>query len=82
MIVVSKYSRGGHVSHEYADHASIIKFVERNWDLQKLSSRSRDNLPNPKVSDDNPYVPLNRPALGDLFASFNFADRDGGHDHD
>jgi phospholipase C len=74
MIVVSKYSSGGHVSHEYADHASIIKFIERNWDLPKISDRSRDNLPNPTTSDDNPYVPQNRPALGDLFASFNFGD--------
>ena len=81
MIVVSKYSRGGRVSHEYTDHASIVKFIERNWDLPKISDRSRDNLPNPKTSNENPYVPLNRPALGDLFASFDF-DRHGGHDHD
>jgi phospholipase C len=82
MIVVSKYSQGGRVSHEYSDHASVIKFIERNWDLPKLSTRSRDNLPNPQTSDDNPYVPQNRPALGDLFGNFNFADRDGNHDHD
>jgi phospholipase C len=74
MLIVSKYSMGGHVSHEYTDHASIIKFIERNWDLPKISDRSRDNLPNPKTDDDNPYVPKNRPALGDLFASFNFSD--------
>jgi phospholipase C len=81
LIVVSKYSQGGHVSHEYSDHASIPKFIERNWDLPKLSKYSRDNLPNPKTSDDNPYVPTNRPALGDLFGNFQFGDRDGG-DHD
>jgi phospholipase C len=79
MLVVSKYSRGGRVSHEYTDHASIIKFIERNWDLPKISDRSRDNLPNPKTDEDNPYVPKNRPALGDLFASFDF---DRGHDRD
>lgn len=77
MLLVSKYSRGGRVSHEYTDHASIIKFIERNWDLPKISDRSRDNLPNPRTDDDNPYVPKNRPALGDLFASFDF---DHGHD--
>ena len=82
LLVVSKYSQGGHVSHEYSDHASIPKFIERNWDLPKLSAFSRDNLPNPKTSDDNPYVPLNRPALGDLFGNFQFADHDGDHDHD
>ena len=37
LIVVSKYSEGGRVSHEYSDHASIIKFIERNWDLPKIS---------------------------------------------
>jgi phospholipase C len=79
---VSKYSQGGRVSHEYSDHASIPKFIERNWDLPKLSTYSRDNLPNPKTSDDNPYVPTNRPALGDLFGNFQFTDRDGHHDGD
>ncbi|MGA7805858.1 alkaline phosphatase family protein [Bradyrhizobium sp.] len=82
MLVVSKYSMGGHVSHEYSDHASIVKFIERNWDLPKLSNRSRDNLPNPQTSSDNPYVPTNRPAIGDLWGNFAF-DQDGGHhDHD
>jgi phospholipase C len=81
MLVVSKYSQGGHVSHEYSDHTSIVKFIERNWDLPKLSNRTRDNLPNPKTSDDNPYVPQNRPAIGDLWGNFSFADRDGGN-HD
>ncbi len=81
MLVVSKYSQGGHVSHEYSDHASIIKFIERNWDLPRLSNRTRDNLPNPKTSSDNPYVPVNRPAIGDLWGNFSFNDRDGG-DHD
>ena len=29
------------------DHVSIIKFIERNWGLQPLTNRSRDNFPNP-----------------------------------
>jgi phospholipase C len=78
LLVVSKYSQGGHVSHEYSDHASIVKFIERNWKLGKLSSRSRDNLPNPRASEANPYVPLNSPAIGDLFGNFNFGDDRGG----
>ena len=82
MIIVSKYTKGGHVSHEYTDHASTVKFIERNWDLGKLTAYSRDNLPNPQTSWDNPYVPMNRPALGDLFASFRFADHDRDRDHD
>jgi len=81
MIVVSQYSKGGHVSHEYADHVSILKFIERNWDLKPLTNRSRDNFPNPRMDDDNPYVPKNSPAISDLFDLFNFGhDRD--HDHD
>jgi phospholipase C len=72
LLVVSKFSEGGHVSHEYSDHASIIKFIERNWRLPPLSDRSRDNLPNPKTSDDNPYVPRNSPAIGDLWGNFSF----------
>ncbi len=72
LIVVSKYSLGGRVAHEYSDHASIVKFIERNWNLPTLSSLTRDNLPNPTTSDANPYVPTNSPALGDLWGNFSF----------
>lgn len=85
LIVVSKYSQGGHVSHEYSDHASIPKFIERNWFLPKLAELTRDNLPNPRTTDDNPYVPVNSPAIGDLFGNFSFGpdhDHDGHGDYD
>jgi phospholipase C len=75
MIAVSPYSMGGHIKHTYSEHSSFVKFVERNWKLGRLSERSRDNLPNPKASDENPYVPSNMPAIGDLFDMFDF-DRD------
>jgi phospholipase C len=78
LVVVSPYSRGGHVVHSYNDHVSILKFIERNWHLDPLTSRSRDNLPNPRARKDNPYVPVNAPAIGDLFDMFNF---DLGEDH-
>ena len=78
LIAVSPFTRGGHISHTYADHVSILKFIERNWDLKPLTGRSRDNFPNPKVDDDNPYVPKNSPAIGDLFDLFDF-DHDGGN---
>jgi phospholipase C len=71
-IVVSPYSRGGKVVHTYFDHASVLKFIERNWGLKPLTSRSRDNLPNPISATRNPYVPLNPPAVGDLFDMFDF----------
>jgi phospholipase C len=78
MIAVSPFSRGGHISHSYSDHASILKFIERNWDLKPLTARSRDNFPNPHADEDNPYVPKNSPALGDLFDLFDFG-QDHGH---
>ena len=75
MIAVSKYSRGGKVVHSYGDHASVLKFIERNWFLKPVTDRSRDNLPNPVSAQTNPYVPLNMPAISDLFEMFDF-DRD------
>ena len=77
LIAVSPYSRGGHISHTYADHVSILKFIERNWGLKPLTGRSRDNLPNPRADWDNPYVPRNSPAIGDLFDLFDFGRHDG-----
>jgi len=72
LIVVSPYSRGGRIDHGYADHVSILKFIERNWSLSPITARSRDNLPNPVTTPDNPYVPTNMPALTDLFGLFDF----------
>jgi phospholipase C len=79
-LVVSKFSTGGYISHAYADHVSIDKFIERNWNLPPITDRSRDNFANPVTTCDvgffhgacNPYVPLNRPAISDLFDFFNF----------
>ena len=73
LIVVSPYTKPGHISHTYADHVSILKFIERNWRLNPISSRSRDNLPNPMPTPGYPYVPKNRPAIGDLFDLFQFS---------
>lgn len=54
MIVVSQYARGGRIVHSYNDHASAVKFIERNWGLEPLTARSRDNLPNPHMSHSHP----------------------------
>jgi len=72
MMVVSQYTRPGHISHDYADHVSMLKFIERNWNVGPVSTRSRDNLPNPTAVPDNPYVPVNSPAIADLFDLFDF----------
>ena len=71
-LVVSPYTEAGHISHTYADHVSILKFIEANWGLKPLTKRSRDNYPNPVTREGNPYVPLNSPAIGDLMDLFNF----------
>jgi phospholipase C len=72
LLVLSPYSTGGMVNHSYADHVSMLKFIERNWKLKPLTDRSRDNLPNPKTAANSPYVPTNSPALDDLFDAFDF----------
>jgi phospholipase C len=69
--VVSPFSTGGHISHTYSDHVSILKFIEANWKLSPLTHRSRDNLPNPKTGAD-PYKPINGPAISDLMDLFTF----------
>ena len=80
MIVVSPYSTGGRISHTYTDHASTLKFIERNWRLRPITHRSRDNMPNP-VTRFNPYIPVNSPAIGDMFDLFDFGHADFSH-HD
>jgi phospholipase C len=80
MLVVSHWSKGGKVVHSYNDHASVVKFIERNWKLKPLSHRSRDNLPNPVMSTTSPYIPTNIPAIGDLFDMFDFKNQ--GNDQD
>ncbi|MEP6998230.1 MAG: alkaline phosphatase family protein [Betaproteobacteria bacterium] len=72
LFAISPFARKGHVDHAYYDHASVLKFIERNWHLPPLSDRSRDNLPNPVMSESEPYVPSNRPAIGDLMDLFKF----------
>ncbi len=73
LLIVSPYSTGGVVNHSYADHVSIIKFIERNWALGTIGTHTRDNFSNPQTAGNNPYVPTNSPALDDLFDAFNFS---------
>jgi phospholipase C len=85
MIIVSPYVKPAYISHEYADHVSVVKFIERNWNLQPITNRSRDNLPNPVADNENPYVPQNSPAISDMFDFFDFdsghGPQGGGSDH-
>ena len=72
LLVISPYTKPGHISHDYTDHVSILKFIERNWSIAPLTNRSRDNFPDPKYAKSNAYVPVNGPAIGDLFDLFDF----------
>jgi phospholipase C len=72
LVAISPFARKGHIDHSYSDHASVLKFIEANWNLQPLSPRSRDHLPNPTASAADPYMPANRPAIGDLMGLFQF----------
>jgi acid phosphatase len=72
LIAVSPFAKKGVIDHTYTDHVSILKLIETNWRLEPLSARSRDHLPNPIASGADPYVPANRPAIGDLLTLFQF----------
>jgi phospholipase C len=82
LIVVSPYTSAGYISHDYADHVSILKFIEANWHLGPVTKVGRDNLPNPIASRENPYAPKNSPAISDLMDLFDFGHNGGDHDGD
>jgi len=69
LLTISPYAKAGFVDHTYADHVSILKFIEANWQLPPLSSVSEDNLPN---ATPGRYVPKVRPAIGNLMTMFDF----------
>ena len=71
LIVVSPYTKAGHIAHEYADHVSILKFIEANWGLPHHQPQPRQ-LPQPDCRGRNPYVPTNSPAIDDLMGLFSF----------
>jgi phospholipase C len=88
VVAPTRYLKGpGYISHQYADHVSILKFIERNWRLPTVTRRSRDNLPNPLqwpvtrgfwgFVDTSGYVPYvdglpGKAAIDDLWDLFDF----------
>ncbi len=46
--------------------------MSSNWKLPTVTMRSRDTLPNPITTEDNPYMPTNSPAIGDMMDLFSF----------
>lgn len=71
IVAISPWAKKGFVDHAYTDHVSILKFIERNWELGPISNRSLDRLPDPRTGR-NPYVPVNGPAIGNLMSMFDF----------
>jgi phospholipase C len=45
MIVLSPYAKPGHVSHELGEFSSVLRFIEDNWGLTKLTKRDRRATP-------------------------------------
>ena len=54
-----------------APHSGTLCICDLYWGLKLLTHRSRDNLPNP-LTENNPYIPVNSPAIGDLMDLFDF----------
>jgi phospholipase C len=45
MLVISPYARQGKVSHELSEFSSVLRFIEDNWGLSKLTHRDRQATP-------------------------------------
>ena len=77
LIVVSPYTKGGHISHEY--YRSRLDPEIHRAQLEpgdRSPAAAATTSPIPITTPDNPYVPVNSPAIGDLFSLFNFSDNE------
>jgi phospholipase C len=45
MIVISPFARRGVVSHELGEFSSVLRFIEDNWELRRLTHRDRRATP-------------------------------------
>lgn len=45
LLVISPYSKSGHVSHELSEFSSVLRFIEDNWGLPQLTHRDRNATP-------------------------------------
>jgi len=41
-MVISPYAKQNHVDHRVTDQASILRFIENNWDLGRIGGGSLD----------------------------------------
>jgi len=49
-LIISPYTTGGNVYHGYADHVSIDKFIERNWNLPRFLAAAATICQTPGLS--------------------------------
>jgi phospholipase C len=45
MLVLSPYAVDGKVSHELGEFSSVLRFIEDNWGMSKLTHRDREATP-------------------------------------
>ena len=63
---VSPYSKPSHVSNVVYDHTSVLKMIEANWNLPRLTNRDRAaNNPLDDMVDFNRATFLTPPKLAD-----------------
>jgi hypothetical protein len=48
LLVISPFSRVNQVDHRVVDQASILRFIEDNWETGQIGDSSFDNIPSPK----------------------------------
>jgi phospholipase C len=67
MLVLSPYARTGVVSHELGEFSSVLRFIEDNWGLGKLTRRDERATPMLSAFDFSqpPRQPLSLPERGD-----------------
>jgi phospholipase C len=41
MLLVSPYARRGHIDHRVGEFSSVLRFIEDNWSLSRLTRRDR-----------------------------------------
>ena len=56
LLIVSPWTKGGHISHVYSDHASVPKFIEANWALPTITGRHVPDI-SPLYADLNNLCP-------------------------
>jgi phospholipase C len=76
MLVISPYAIDGKVSGELGEFSSVLRFIEDNWGLTKLTRRDRQATPMMSAFDFSQAprppdpLPLRRDCVGPAFADF------------